>query len=501
MFALPFILSILPLVIFLLLLLGNKTSLLTAAALALLSTFGATLFYWQILPAYALHSSLKGFLVALDIFIIIFGAVFFLEILQELKVIDNLSYYLESFSKDYRIQVILLAWFLENFLEGTAGFGTPLVIVVPLLISIGLPPLTAVVISLIGNSTAGVFGAVGTPIRVGLAGLGSLAIPRYASLINGVGFLVPIFMIWILAAGQKDGWKHFWEGLPFAFWSGLAFVVPSAISVVLGQEFPSILGAAIGVTLVLLTTRLGLFLPKNVRTLQPAKRPAVTLPLLRVIFPYCLLISLLIMGKLFLQNTITIPLLAGIKHTFNLFNPGFAFILAAIPLIFRWGKPKALVFLKLKLAFRRTLEPFWVIVCVSIMTQLMFNSGHNFSGLSSMLELIAKNFEVPFLPFLAPFVGAFGAFITGSVTLSNIMFGNFLKIASETLKFNSDKILSLGLVGAAAGNMIALADMLSAEAVAGLKNQERSILKGVIIPCLIYVFLAGLVGMFITYSR
>jgi lactate permease len=134
---------------------------------------------------------------------------------------------------------------------------------------------------------------------------------------------------------------------------------------------------------------------------------------------------------------------------------------------------------------------------MSTIVQLFINAGQNFSGLTSPILLVAKSFETEFLPFWTPFIAAFGSFLTGSVTISNIMFGNFLSIAAQFLNLNIGKILSLALVGAAAGNMIALADILPAEAVVKLKHHERQVLKGTIIPCLIYVAIVGIIGMLI----
>jgi lactate permease len=99
------------------------------------------------------------------------------------------------------------------------------------------------------------------------------------------------------------------------------------------------------------------------------------------------------------------------------------------------------------------------------------------------------------LPFFSPFIGAFGGFITGSVTVSNILFGNLFYTAATPLGLNPQTILSLGVVGAAAGNMIALADILTAEAVVRVKNQELDILRGVFIPCMVYLIIVGLIGM------
>lgn len=492
-----FFLSVAPFALFLFLLLGKKTSLRYASTATLTLVTATTVFFWQIIPVYILTSFLKGFLVAFDIFVIIFGAVFFLEILTKIKVIENVGYYLKSFSKDYRVQVILLAWFFEGFIEGTAGFGTPAAIVAPLLIGLGLSPLTAVIIGLLGNSTAVVFGAAGTPIRVGFAGITTPSIPIYAALFNLVGLLVPVFMLWVLVASQKDKRGQFLEGLPFAIWSGIAFVVPSmVVAVFFGQEFPSIIGSIIGLALVSLTTKLGLFLPKHTRSLRQTIKPAETLPLLKVVFPYALLITLLIIGKLFL-GSINLALPIG-NHTVNFFNPGLAFLAAGLPVALLWEKRKLPVLTALKVPLRRTIEPFLVIVAMSTLVQLMINSGQNLSGFPSSLELIAKNFETAALPFFAPIVGAFGAFITGSATVSNLMFGHFLHLASKVQHLDVSKILALELVGAAAGNMIALADILAAEAIVGLKNQERKVLKGVIVPCAIYLLLVGLVGILIT---
>lgn len=465
-----------------------------ASIAALILTVVLSVLFWRILPLFILTSFAKGFLIAFEIFVIIFGAVFFLEVLKSVGVIGNIGYYLEGFSKDYRIQVILLAWFFENFLEGTAGFGTPCAVVAPILISLGISPISAVVISLLGNSTAGVFGAAGTPIRIGFAGLNTTLVPTYAVLINILGFLVPVFILWALAAEQKEK-GHFWEGVPFAVWAGIAFVVPSVIFVFLGQEFTSILAAIVGVFLVFLTTRLKLFLPKNIRVLGKTGEKKVNLSLFKTLFPYGLLIALLMVGKFWLAT-------AGItfsfaKHTVSLFNPGLAFIIAGLPVAVFWGGSKGLAWSKMKLGFKKALGPFVVIACMSTLVQLMINSGQNFSGFPSLLQVIARSFETKFLPFWSPFIGAFGSFLTGSVTISNIMFGNFLSIASRVLNIDAAKILALELVGAAAGNMIALADMLAAEAVVGLQHKERQILKRVILPCIIYVFLTGLFGVLI----
>ena len=493
---LPFILSVLPFLVFLFFLFIKKSSLLKASLITMALYTLLAILYWKIIPSFLYVSYAKGVLVSFDIFIIIFGAIFFLEILQDLKVIKNISYYLEGLSKDYRVQIIVIAWLFSSFLEGTAGFGTPAAIAVPLLIGIGLTPIKALIVGLLGNSTAGIFGAAGTPIRVGFAGLNITSVPLMAALLNCVGFIVPIFMLWSITAGRANRKKEFLEALPFAIWAGLAFVVPSVLFVSLGQEFPSILGALTGLVLVIITTKLGLFVPKEKLKLVEEKEIFHTMSAFKSFLPYGILITLLILGKVFLGN-IGIVLPVGFKYIFNLFNPGFAFILAGIIVAIIWRSKRAFLKDSVVVGFKGAIGPFLVIISMLAMVQIMISSGQNYSGLPAAITLIAKGFETTLLPFFAPFIGAFGAFITGSVTVSNIMFGNFFSTAATHLGFSVATMLALGGVGAAAGNMIALSDILAAEAVARVKNSERQVLRGVIIPCLIYLLLLGIIGTFI----
>lgn len=492
----PIFLSMFPFLVFLYLLFIRRKSLLWSSVATLIIYTILAVFYWQIIPGFLYTSYAKGFFIALDIFVIIFGAIFFLEILKDLKIIKNISYYLENFSQDYRIQIIVIAWLFESLLEGTAGFGTAGAIAVPLLMGIGLSPIKSLIVGLLGNSTAVVFGAAGTPIRVGFAGLPAVAVPLISSWLNMVGIIVPIFMLWIITKGRPDRRKEFFDALPFAIWSGIAFTLPSILFVSLGQEFPSILGSVVGLVLVILTTKLGIFVPKNSFTLKDEKEIVHTMNPIKSFLPYGLLIIFLIIGKILLGK-IGIPIHLGFDYNFSLFNPGFIFIITGIIVAIFWRSPKFIFSKATKLSLKGAIGPFIVIVSMSAIVQIMTLSGNNISGLPAAITLIAKGFETSLLPFFAPFIGAFGSFITGSATVSNIMFGNFFHTAAIDLGFRSEVILSLGVVGAAAGNMIALSDILAAESVTDVKNSEIHVIRGVIIPCLTYLVILGTIGILI----
>jgi len=494
---LPIILSVIPFVFFLFFLFIRKTTLLKTSIITLIVYTLLAIFYWKIVPQFLFFSYAKGTFVAIDIFIIIFGAIFFLEILKDLKIIKNISYYLSGISKDYRLQVILIAWFFECFLEGTAGFGTPAAIAVPLLVGLGIPPIRALVVGLLGNSIPGIFGAAGTPIKVGFATLNVASVPFYASLLNFVGFIVPVFMMWIITAGSTNRKKEFLEVLPFAIWSGFLFVGFSFLSLqIFGQEFPSIFGSIIGMIVAVLSIKLKIFVPKNTIVLNENNDDIKTMSAIKSFLPYIILVILLIVGK-FILGKIGFPVGLGFKHIFNLFNPGIIFILVTLIVIVFWKSKKDTIYFSLKSAFKGAMIPFFVIAAMLSMVEIMKNSGNNISNIPSAINIIAKAIESNFLPFFAPFAGAFGSLLTGSVTASNVMFGTLFNTTALSSGFNQSIILALLVVGAGIGNMVALADILTAEAVLGEKNVERKILRGVLVPCLICLLIVGVVGMFI----
>jgi lactate permease len=493
---LPFLVSIFPFIIFLFLLFIKKTSLFKASISTLIIYTVLAILYWKIQPLFLYTSFGKGFFIAFDIFIIIFGAIFFLEILKDLKIIKNISHYLGNLSNDYRVQIIIIAWFLECFIEGTAGFGTPAAIAVPILIGLGLTPIKALVVGLLGNSVPGVFGAAGTPIKMGFVGLNITGVPYIASLLNCVGFIIPIFMLWVITSGRPNRKKEFIEALPFAIFSGLAFVIPSALAISIGQEFPSILGSIVGLVIIVISVKVGFLIPKDKISLVDDRKDESTMTPFKSFLPYIILVVLLILGKIILGK-IGFSLPVGFKQTFNLFNPGFIFIISGLIVILIWREKWGIIHSSIKKAFSGAVYPFFVVFSMLAMVQIMIYSGNNYSGIASAITLITTSFETSWLPFFAPFVGAFGAFMTGSVTVSNIMFGNLFHMSAINLHLDTAAILSLGVVGAAAGNMIALADILTAEAVTGLKNSEAQVLKGVIVPCLIYLSILGLIGILI----
>ena len=113
-------------------------------------------------------ASLLGLLIAATLLYIIFGAILLLNTLQQSGALSVIRQGFTDISPDRRVQVILVAWLFGSFIEGSAGFGTPAAVAVPLMVGLGFPGMAAVVAGMLIQCTPVSFGALGTPILVGV---------------------------------------------------------------------------------------------------------------------------------------------------------------------------------------------------------------------------------------------------------------------------------------------------------------------------------------------
>jgi len=232
------------------------------------------LFAWQVSPLRVIASTIQGLFITLDILLIIFGAILLLNTLKHSGAVTVIRNGFSRISDDRRVQAIIIGWLFGSFIEGASGFGTPAAIAAPLMVALGFPAMAAVMIGMMVQSTPVTFGAVGTPILVGVRG--GLETPELsaqlaavgltfsdylrlitvrAAVIHGItGTLMPLLMVVMMTRffGKNKSWTEGLSMAPFAVFSGLAFTVPYTLTgILLGPEFPSLLGALVGWRLLL----------------------------------------------------------------------------------------------------------------------------------------------------------------------------------------------------------------------------------------------------------
>ncbi|MFP4418504.1 MAG: L-lactate permease, partial [Chitinispirillaceae bacterium] len=313
---------------------------------------------------------------------------------------------------------------------------------------------------------------------------------------------------------------------PLAVLGGLVFTVPQMlIAVLVGPELPTLLGSLIGLPLFILLVRKKVFTPKESWDFPPHSqwprewegeiragdkplniRPEMSV--LRAWMPYVIVGAVLLLSRV--QAFGLTPLLRqwsiGWEEILDtsigraiqpLYNPGvFPFLVVALLIPFIH-----------KIRFGETLqafkETFHMIVPASValvftlgMVYIMMETGEA-TRMDSMLIVLAKaaaSVAGSVWYVVAPFVGAMGTFISGSNTVSDIMFGPFQYSTARTAEIAPAPILALQAVGGAAGNMIAIHNVVAALTTVGLIGREGVIIRKNIWVCLGYCLLAGIVG-------
>ena len=158
----------LPIIIAAILLVGLRLPAKKAMPVVYIATSVIALFVWEVTFNRVLASTIQGLLITVAVLWIIFGAILLLNTLKHSGAIAVIRQGFNNVSPDRRVQVIIIAWLFGSFIEGASGFGTPAAIAAPLMVAIGFPAMAAVMIGMMIQSTPVSFGAVGTPILIGV---------------------------------------------------------------------------------------------------------------------------------------------------------------------------------------------------------------------------------------------------------------------------------------------------------------------------------------------
>ena len=495
---------------------------------------------WRVPPRQVLAASLEGLFIAFSILWILFGAIALFKTLTSSGALDVIRAGFTRITPDRRAQVIIIAWLFGAFIEGAAGFGTPAAICAPLLVALGFPPLAAVVLALVANSSPVSFGAVGTPILIGVAqgldqgtglapivqaGLGDLTILGFLRRLTTqaimidlfVGTFIPLVLVLILTRffGARKSWRDGLGVWKFALFAGLCFMLPAlAVATVLGPEFPAIFGGLIGLAVVVPAARKGILLPKDAWDFDnavPAERPPPPqMSLVRAWIPYLLVAALLLVSRLDAlpvkaalrdvvfawKEILGTPISASVAP---LYLPGTIFIVVVLitVIVHRMSPAQASSGVAQAGA---TLAGSAVALCTAVpMVRIFINSGVNEAGLRSMpieLASLVADLAGSAWPMFAPFIGALGAFIAGSATFSNMMFSLFQFSIAERIGAAPHVVLAGQLLGANAGNMVCVVNVVAAASVVGLMGREGVVIRFTLAPMLCYCLLVGALTLF-----
>jgi len=550
------LLAFFPILLAGILLVGLRWPAKRAMPIVFLTTFIIALFAWEMPINRIFASTLQGLGVTASILWIIFGAILLLNTLKHSGAIKVIRAGFTNISTDRRVQVIIIAWLFGSFIEGASGFGTPAAIAAPLLVGLGFPALAAVIVGMMIQSTPVSFGAVGTPIVIGvdaglkttelstqLANAGTnweqflMLITSEVAIIHGIiGTLIPLFMCMMLTRyfGKNKSWTEGLSIAPFAIFAGLAFTIPYALTgVFLGPEFPSIIGALVGLVIVVTAAKSNFLVPKDTWDFEPASNWPSTwmgnievklsrlagttskLSLKRAWLPYLLVAIFLVLSRipsLGIKTALKFVTVSfkdilgevGISTSFSpLYLPGGIMIMVVLLTYFIHNMKTKELTKAIGESTRTLVGAGFVLVFTIPMVRILINSGVNEMGYSSMpiamAQWVAETVGGVY-PAFAAAIGALGAFIAGSNTVSNMMLSQFQFSTATTLGLTGSVMVALQAVGAAAGNMIAIHNVVAASATVGMLGREGFILRRTILPTLYYVIFAGIIGLIMLYG-
>ncbi len=448
---------------------------------------------------------------------IIINVIFMYNLTQKKGLFSVLQNSITGFTRDCRLQVLLIAFSFGAFFEGAAGFGTPVAVTAALLIGLGFSPLQASGLSLIANTAPVAFGSLGTPL-IALNGVTGIDLLKLSAMVGRqlpfFSVLVPFWLIWAFA-----GFKGMLEVWPALLVAGACFAIPQFL--VSNFHGPWLVDIVASVSSIVgLIGFLKIWHPKHIRCVDGTKSqdgprnrhghsregvvqawmPWVILSL--VVFVWGIPQFKSILDHLFIfkypiphVNQLIQrmpPVVAGPTAESAVFNFNIlsmtgtgifvASMLSAALLGFR---PKAIV-----RTYWETLKRVrFSLITVSSMLSLGFVT--RYSGLDATMGLAFA--RTGFLyPFFGTLLGWLGVALTGSDTSSNVLFGSLQKISAEQLGISPVLMTSANSSGGVMGKMIDMQSIVVASTATEWYGHESNILRYVFFHSLALASLVGL---------
>lgn len=480
--------------------------------------------------------SISGLFNSIEVLIIIFGAILVMNTLKMSGGMVSINNGFRSISPDARVQAVIVGFLFVSFIEAAAGFGTPAALAAPLMISLGFPPVAAVVVALICDSACVAFGAIGTPVQQAIACLGGAetldaayigqmslwtAIPHAVVMI-----ILPFMAIAVMCKffSKEKSVKPALQALPFCLFAGASFAVPYVlVNIFVGHEFPSLFGALIALVITVLAAKFKFLTPKNVwhfgpesewenswkASHPPAPPKESKMSLLKAWIPYILIALLLVATRIpalgikgLLNDAKSIFViksgnLFGVENTaFTLkwaYVPGTVFILVALLTVVLHKMKLSDVGAAWAASFKQVSGAAIALVFGLAMVQILRFSGSNNvmatdemkSMIYYMAEALSKVGSGLYIV-ISPVIGILGSFISGSNTVAVTLFANLQEQAASNLGLNTAIIVAANTIGGSIGNMICVNNVVAACATAGTAGHEGKIIRINAIPTVIY---------------
>jgi len=416
--------------------LGAAMALILYIALSSFSSIDFNLFF---------HPAINGIIISAELALLLFGAFLFYKLLQTNNHFDTLNKITSAFSSKLSV-IIILCYFLGSFMEGVAGFGIPAMLIAPMLLALGFRPLTCIILPLAANTTAVTFGALGTPLKLGLGIFEPDAVVSYTLLLNFIpAILLPFLIAFLYKKTEQSSivWRENWKMLLGA---GIIYATLYTAAGKFTIEYASVISGIVGLLIFVF-----LFIPKN-------ENPSIA-SWLKTFYPYIFFIIFLLIAKHYLSG-IYWNVIHDSKPV-SYYQPGAIFIITGLLYYLFVARRTQLPFSYTQQC-RTTIQ----IIAKPVLTILLLVCYAQIISpdLASLAQLHLRGLNDAMNLFISPALGIFGSFLSGSATMSNIMFGNTLHTQINIAE-NIALLTALLHTGSAIGNAISLQNILMVKSV------------------------------------
>jgi len=422
------------------------------------------------------YAQLKGLLLTLFVLYIIWGALLFYRTTDEAGAVEAIGEGLPQLTPDRGMQALLLGWVFSAFLQGVGGFGVPVAVTAPLLVGLGFPPLAAIVIPSVGHPWAVTFGSLGSSFFALIASTGreGAALAPWSAVMLGLACLgCGAEVLWV--AGGK---RTFRSGIGAVFVIGVPMAVVQYLVVTNGLwSIGAMTAGLVGLVIGVIWVRWRATSQEEGLDLAEAAEPK-GMALGWALAPYGLLLAIVFLAQLvapvrdFLGQVVVevefprlvteqgwvTPAEAG--RSINVFgHPGALLVYASLATyaLFRLHgdyEPGAAARIGRGVVSRAVRSSLGTAAMVGMAVTM------EHAGMTHLLAEGISSVAGPAFPLAAPFIGALGAFMTGSNTNSNVIFGDLQQSAAALVGVSPLIILAAQTAGAAIGSAFAPAKVI-----------------------------------------
>lgn len=435
----------------------------------------------------------SGVQTAVSILYAIWPAIFLYDIMREAGAFDVISTAVQRLTQDQLIVVLMFSWVLSSFLQSISGFGVPVAVCAPFLVALGIKPIPAVIMTLIGHSWGNTYGTLGMAWDA-LVSLGPVTDIASTSLYTGILLWILNFSGAVITSFYLGGWKAAVHGLPFIIVMSTIMGGGQTLVGQFDQTTAAFIPTTVAIVVALVLFKLGLFTkpwgsyftPLDAKT-EPGFKRNVAL----AVFPFVFLalISLVVFNIPFVGERLSRVSLFGIswfKHA------GFVLVLTALLAYILMRSTENLSLSAAQQASSQALKKLGGTSAGIILLVILARYLHETGQIHNLALGVAQIAGTAYIPF-APAVGTLGAFVTSSNMSSNILLAGFQNSVASNLGLNASLILAAQTAGGAAGAVIGPSTILLGATTAGAAGKEGEILKPLLVISLSQALVIGLI--------